>query len=104
MIEQGRSGILRISIHDDSGDARFKLEGKLIGECVKEAEKAWTAFAAAGAAQEAVVDLCGVSFVDGSGEEFLARVHAMGGKLVGSGPMINTLIEEIESKAPSAPN
>ena len=88
--------MLRITLTDDQKAAIFKMEGKLMDEWVSEADKTWTAFFAAPLrGDHIVVDLCGVSFVDEQGRKLLARMHAAGARLVGSGPMTGALIEEI---------
>jgi len=87
--------MLRVTIQDDARGAAFKLEGKLAHEWVVEAERAWNDFSSFPHGERVVVDLCGVSFVDDAGRALLARMHAFGAKLVGTGPMTSALIEEI---------
>src|SRR5215813_3618933 len=88
--------MLRISVLNDLGTTRFKLEGKLAHEWVLEAEKAWTALAPLTGKEKLVVDLFDVSFVDAVGWQLLTEMHRTGAKLLGSGPLISALIEEIE--------
>jgi hypothetical protein len=90
--------MLRITVSDDEKAAIFKMEGKLTDEWVCEAEKTWTAFSGNARGNRIVVDLCGVSFVDDAGRELLARMHAAGALLVGTGPMTGALIDEICGK------
>jgi anti-anti-sigma regulatory factor len=87
--------MLRISVLNGSGTTRFKLEGKLAHEWVREAEVAWTAHTALNGKKKVIVDLYDVCFVDEAGHQLLADMHRAGGKLVGSGPMMSALIEEI---------
>ena len=89
--------MLRISVLQESGHTRFKLEGKLAHEWVQEAQVAWTAQASLNGKGEVTVDLFGVSFVDDAGWQLLAQMHRAGAKLVGSGPMTSALIEEIKA-------
>ena len=70
------------------------MEGKLANEWVSEAEKAWAAFSNMPQG-ERVVDLCGVSFVDDFGRKLLVGMHSSGAKLIGTGPMMSALIDEI---------
>ena len=103
--------MLRISVMNGAHTTRFKVEGKLAYEWVLEAEKAWAALSAlhegamngvevhrshTGKGQRAVVDLLDVSFVDAAGRKLLAEMHNAGAQLLGSGPMISALIEEIQ--------
>lgn len=88
--------MLRVSTTNNEQETRFKLEGKLAHEWVEEAAKAWTAFLDAATARDALlVDLCGVSFVDDNGRALLKQMHSNGAKLIGAGPLIGFLIEEI---------
>src|ERR1043166_2746131 len=88
--------MLRISTTINEQDARFKLEGKLAHEWVEEAAKAWSAFLETAINRAGlVVDLCAVSFVDDNGRALLTQMHANGAKLIGAGPLIGSLIEEI---------
>lgn len=87
--------MLRISVLNDPSATRFKLEGKLAHEWVAVAEKAWTALLNISPRNPLVVDLNSVSFVDDPGRDLLTQFHSAGAKLVGSGPLIGALIEEI---------
>lgn len=87
--------MLRISVVNEPGVTRFKLEGKLAHEWVGEAEALWTSLESA--TTKVVVDLFDVSFVDDLGAQLLTHMQRNGAKLLGSGPMISALIEEIES-------
>jgi anti-anti-sigma regulatory factor len=91
--------MLRVTVQNDEKGATFKLEGKLAHEWVAEAEKAWLTLCEAPGQEPIAVDLCGISFVDDSGRDLLARMHATGAKLVGAGLMTSALIEEICSEA-----
>jgi anti-anti-sigma regulatory factor len=90
--------MLRISVLNGSQSARLKLEGKLAHEWVMEAQKAWAALVDMAGKKKVIVDLADISFVDGSGKELLSLVHQSGSELVGSGPMITALIEEVQRK------
>lgn len=90
--------MLRISVQNGPLTTRFKLEGKLAHEWVTEAEKAWSALTVMNGHKKVIVDLFDVEFVDDQGMELLAQMNHTGAELVGSGPMISALIEEIEEK------
>ena len=109
--------MLRVTILDDAQGKRFKLEGKLAREWVLEATTAWTGLRDASVPIESsdttradnrlpggkmVVDLFGVSFVDDNGRALLSQMHSAGATLVGCGPMINALIEEVRARNESA--
>jgi anti-anti-sigma regulatory factor len=88
--------MLRISVLHDSDTTRFKLEGKLAHEWVREAEKAWATLTALKGKKKLIVDLFDVPFVDDFGWQLLAQMRHAGAELQGSGPLISALIEEIE--------
>jgi anti-anti-sigma regulatory factor len=95
--------MLRISVESGPLTTRFKLEGKLAHQWVGEASKAWAELVKANGKKKVIVDLFDVEFVDDSGEHLLLEMSQAGARLVGSGPMISPLIQEIEgSHAPSA--
>ena len=91
--------MLRITINEEGQATRFKLEGKLAQEWVAEASLEWNKFAANSGVETAVVDLCGVLFVDEAGRDLLTQIVAAGAKLEGCGPMTNSLIEEVTATA-----
>lgn len=87
--------MIRISVENGPLTTRLKLEGKLAHEWVGEAQKAWAELASR-RNKKMIVDLFDVSFVDAAGWQLLAEMHHAGARLVGSGPLISALIEEIE--------
>jgi len=88
--------MLRISVLNTPGTTQKKLEGKLAHEWVQEAAKAWSALVAMNVSTTIVVDLLNVSFVDDAGHQLLSDMRHAGAELIGCGPMISALIEEIE--------
>jgi anti-anti-sigma regulatory factor len=88
--------MLRISVLNTPGTTRMKLEGKLAHEWVQEAAKAWSALLAMNERTAIIVDLLNVSFVDDAGHELLAAMRHADAELIGCGPMMSALIDEIE--------
>ena len=88
--------MLRISVLNTPGTTQLKLEGKLAHEWVQEAANAWSALVATNVSASIAVDLLNVSFVDDAGHQLLADMRHAGAELIGSGPMMSALIEEIE--------
>ena len=74
----------------------MKLEGKLAHEWVDEARNAWVTLSKANGETEIVVDLLNVSFVDDAGHGLLTDIRHAGAELMGSGPLMSALIDEIE--------
>ena len=88
--------MLRISVVNEPGIMRLKLEGKLAHEWVNEARKAWAAISEMSGESELVVDLLEVSFVDDAGQQLLAEMRHNDAELMGAGPLMLALIDEIE--------
>jgi anti-anti-sigma regulatory factor len=74
----------------------MKFEGKLAHEWVDEARRAWAAIWEMSCKAGFVVDLLNVSFVDDAGHRLLAEMRHAGAELMGSGPLVSALIDEIE--------
>jgi hypothetical protein len=88
--------MLRISVMNEPGITRVKLEGKLAHEWVDEARNAWTGLTEMNGGTEIVVDLLNVSFVDEPGYRLLSEIRHAGAELLGAGPLMSALIDEIE--------
>ena len=88
--------MLRITVVNQPNRTRLKLEGKLAHEWVVETERAWAAVTALHKDEKLTVDLLDVTFVDEPGERLLARMRHAGAELIGSGPLLAPLIDEIE--------
>jgi outer membrane protein TolC len=69
------------------------LEGKLAGPWVGEFERCWCSTVEKW--KNVVVELAGVTFIDSKGKCLLGKVHGQGAKLIGTGLMIKSIIEEI---------
>ncbi len=91
--------MLRITVRSESETMRLVVEGKLTGACVGELEKTSQAAISNKDKKTILVDLSGVAFVDALGEELLRRMHDQRIRLVATGKMLKSLIEEIESTA-----
>ncbi|HSA91576.1 MAG TPA: hypothetical protein VLE48_01070 [Terriglobales bacterium] len=91
--------MLRIRTFDEPHALTLKLEGKVVRAWVTEARRAWRD---ARNGKKLIIDLLDVSFVDDAGRQLLAEMHAAGASLIGSGPMIRALLDEIEREEPLA--
>ena len=90
--------MLRIYIHDDVPVTSFVLEGKLVGQWVRELEKHWESAFAANASRTMLVDLADVSFIDAEGRALLARMRQKGVRLLSTGILINAIVAEIDAE------
>ena len=88
--------MLRITVFKDANTTRLKFEGKLAHEWVIEARNAWSDLLEMNGHTGIVVDLMDVSFVDDAGHELLVEMHRADAELIGAGPLISALIDEIE--------
>jgi outer membrane protein TolC len=87
--------MLRITtkVEEKQSRATLKLEGKLAGPWVDEFEHCWRLTLEKW--KNVVVELVGVTFIDSKGKCLLAKIHGQGAKLVGTGLMTRSIIEEI---------
>jgi outer membrane protein TolC len=87
--------MLRVTTYVEEGQGKvtLKLEGKLAGPWVEEFERCWSSTVEKW--QHVVVELAGVTFIDSKGKCLLAKIHDQGAKLVGTGLMTRSIIEEI---------
>ena len=89
--------MLRITTRINSRTVRLIVEGRLAGACIGELERCWRATASTESTESILVDLSSVTFIDASGKQLLMRMHEQGIRLVASGLLAKSLIEEIES-------
>ena len=89
--------MLRVTTNaeEEQGKVTLKLEGKLAGPWVEEFERCWSSTVEKW--KQVVVELAGVTFIDSKGKCLLAKIHGQGAKLVGTGLMTRSIIEEISS-------
>jgi outer membrane protein TolC len=89
--------MLRVTTNAEEGQGRvtLKLEGKLAGPWVEEFERCWSLTVEKW--KQVVVELAGVTFIDSKGKCLLTKIHSQGAKLVGTGLMTRSIIEEISN-------
>ena len=77
----------------------MELQGKLVGQWVKEALHTWTNIAGSG--ESVTADLSALTSVDSAGRRLLSEMHARGVSLVSSTLMTRGIIEEIAAAPPA---
>jgi len=87
--------MFRITIHEDPGSVTFRLEGKLAGPWVPEAEDCWRRTRVRQRKPVLRFDLTGVTLIDAAGKVFLTAAHAQGVELVASGCLMRAIVAEI---------
>ena len=93
-----RKAMLRITVHEDGGQCRLELAGKLGGPWVAETENVW--LSAPCSCKEIEVDMREVTGVDDAGRELLGAMHRAGACFTAEGLAMAALIKEITGKQP----
>jgi anti-anti-sigma regulatory factor len=87
--------MLRISTHDRAESRTFQLEGRLAGPWVQELADCWRSATTSGG-KAVCVDLSAVTFIDATGKELLAAMHAQGAEFLCSGCLMNAVVAEVK--------
>jgi hypothetical protein len=87
--------MLKITLHDSSGELRFKLEGRLAGAWVGELRQCWKTAQSTLRERKTTLDLCEVDYVDADGETLLREMFQQGVALKATTPLIRGLVQEI---------
>jgi len=95
--------MLRITVEEKADFTRFRLEGKLTGDWVKELERCWICAKHIGSGTQFKIDLSDVSFVDEKGKALLESMVSEGAELLAGGPMMTSLAHSIVESAISRP-
>jgi len=92
--------MLRIDYENGDGSTTLKIEGKLSGPWVGEAERIWTELTGTETPKRHVtVDLSGVNFVNAEGKRLLTRMLQDGARLE-RGPLLTRyIVEEVTREA-----
>jgi len=91
--------MLRITTQNNEGTASMKLEGKLVGAWVDEAEHAWHKIVEGLSREPVLVDLCGVTFIDAEGKKLLRWMCQEGAVFASCGPDITAAVEQAKREA-----
>jgi hypothetical protein len=87
--------MLKITIHEATGQPCLEIEGRLAGAWVCELEHGWHTAKASHPNRTLAVDLTGVSFIDQAGRYLLQLMHRDGVSLVGSGLILQDILDHI---------
>jgi hypothetical protein len=88
--------MLRISTEENGQLTRFRLEGKLKGDWVRELERCWVAARNSHLETLLVVELSNVDHVDESGRDLLSRMVFQGARLEAHNNLMSaSLVDEI---------
>jgi ABC-type transporter Mla MlaB component len=89
---------MRVTIHQsDAEDVTMKIEGKISGPSVPALHQAWQDLATSLGPRKLLVDLLGVTHVDGTGHCLLADIHAKtGAEFLADTPLTKYFAEEAQ--------
>ena len=87
--------MLRVTVVDDPGELRLRLEGRLAGPWVQEVELCWQTMRSLLGGRSVTVDLRDVDFIDSAGEQALASMHKNGAILLATGPLTTNVVARI---------
>ena len=87
-----------MTIHQSDGDGiTMKIEGKIAGPNVSALNQAWLVLAPSLGQRKLLVDLRGVTHVDGTGRDLLAEIHdRTGAEFVADTPLTKYFAEEAQ--------
>ena len=88
--------MLRITTENKTDRVNLKLEGSLDGLWVPELLNSWREARCAANGRTISIDLTAVHRIDKAGEYLLALIRRCGSQLLGSGVLVNDLIQTIE--------
>jgi anti-anti-sigma regulatory factor len=89
---------VRVTIHQADGEGvTIKIEGKIAGPTVPALQQAWQVLAPSLGERKLLVDLRGVTRVDGTGRNLLADIHAeSGANFLADTPLTKHFAEEAQ--------
>ena len=96
--------MLKITVQKGSGEKVIKLEGKLVQPWIQEFENAWQELLAARNGSALIVDLRSVTYTSEEGKQALRRVHRDGAKLLATGPLMSSIVQQINDEATKGGN
>jgi hypothetical protein len=94
--------MLMITVETESCCVTLRLDGRLAGPEARELIGGWRSTAFNPIRQRVLVDLAGVTAVDGSGREFLTQIHCHGATLM-AGESTAEVVTEIRRQTAAPP-
>ena len=87
--------MLRITRQDELERTVLRVEGKLVPPWVQELEDCWRTCRQT-ATKSIVLDLRSVTFIGREGKQLLERIYRSGAKLVTSGTLMSSVVEDLQ--------
>ena len=91
--------MLRITTEENDSVTRFRLEGKLVGDWVRELERCWIRFKHDGRTRRFAVNLNSVSFIDAKGAALLEAMVHEHVELEANNPFMQSTVQRIVEHA-----
>lgn len=91
--------MLRITVIDTPAERKWILQGRLIGPWVAELNSSWNETHGEANGRSCTIDLSEVTFIDGSGEQVLAKILKDGANLVASGLYATHVVENLRARS-----
>src|SRR4029453_14646079 len=91
--------MLMITVETDAPTVTtLRLDGRLAGPGIRELARSWSAAARNQPHRKVLLDLIGVTSVDGSGKNFPAKAYRQGSRLI-AGAATRAIVEEVQTRS-----
>jgi anti-anti-sigma regulatory factor len=90
--------MLKVTTKEAQSSLTFVLEGRLCRPWTVEAERGWTKLVSSAGNKKLLLDLAGVTFVDGDGEALLALMIESGTKVRAGGVQVSHLVTQVQKR------
>ena len=98
-----RCHMLKITTKEGAASLTFVLEGRLCRPWTAEAERGWTKLISTAGDKKVVLDLAGLTFVDGDGEALLGLMIESGTQVRARGVWVSHLVEQVQKRMQRTP-
>ena len=92
------AGMLKITTKEGAASLTFVLEGRLCRPWIAEAECGWTNLISTAGDKQVVLDLAGLTFVDGDGEALLSSMLESGTQVRARGVLVSHLVAQVQKR------
>lgn len=90
--------MLKVTTKEGSASLTFVLEGRLCRPWTAEAERVWTNLISTAGDKKVVLDLSGLTFVDGDGESLLGLMIESGTQVRARGVLVSHLVAQVQKR------
>ena len=90
--------MLKVTTKEGAASLTFVLEGRLCRPWIAEAERGWTKLISSAGDKQVVLDLAGLTFVDGEGEALLGSMMESGTQVRARGVLVSHLVAQVQKR------